>query len=99
MHEHAAVTETTTVNIEVMGVEPVRGTGRLLGLAIVRLEFDGVELTLQGVQVTRAASGLSVQAPQFRHPRDGRWLSAVLLPDELRDAIGREVLNVAEGGG
>lgn len=78
--------------MEVLGLEPVRGAGRLIGLAIVRLELDGVELTLQGVQVVRIPAGLSVQAPRFRHPRDGRWLPCLVLPDELREAIGAQVL-------
>ena len=89
------MTETVPVSYEVLQVEPVHGSGRLVGLAVVRVELAGVELTLQGVQVRHGPAGLVVDAPQFRHPRDGRWLPAVVLPPELRDAIGREVLALA----
>lgn len=89
---------TIPVRFEVLGVEPVRGAGRLVGLAVVLLDVGGVEVTLQGVQVLRdVLGGLTVQAPRFRHPRDGRHHPAVLLPIELRDAIGAEVL-AAIGG-
>lgn len=87
------MTETVPVRFEVLGVEAICGAGRLLGLANVLMDVAGVELTLQGVQLVRGHHGsLSVQAPQFRHPRDGRCLPAVLLPLELRDAVAAEVL-------
>lgn len=40
-----------------------------------------------------------MEAPQFWHPQDGRYLPAVVVPPELRDPIGREVLEAlaAEG--
>lgn len=89
-------TESVTVNIEVMGIERVRGAGRLLAFGIVRVEIGGVELTLQGVQIVRAADGsISVRAPMFRHPRDGRSHPSVLLPSELSAAIADEVLALA----
>lgn len=84
--------ETVPVRFEVLGVERV-DRGRLVALANVLVDVAGVELTLQGVQVVREADGVVVRAPAFRHPRDGRWLPAVLLPPELRDAIGAEVLS------
>jgi hypothetical protein len=81
------------VRFVVDGVERVRGSGRLIGLANVTVEIAGAWLTLQGVQVVRDASGgLTCRAPVFRHPRDGRWLPAVLLPAELQDAVGAQVL-------
>lgn len=45
----------------------------------------------------KEARGVGVEAPQFRHPRDGRYLPAVVLPPELRDPIGREVLEALAG--
>lgn len=85
--------ETATVTFQVIGVEPVHGRGRLIGLAIVEAEVGGVAMTLQGCQVIKRDHGsLEARAPVFRHPRDGRWLPALILPDELRDALGREVL-------
>ncbi|UFN48911.1 hypothetical protein LPC08_23425 [Roseomonas sp. OT10] len=89
--------ETVPVRYEVKGLEAVRGAGRLAGLAVVDVEIAGGLLTLQGVQVVRETDGsLTCKAPVFRHPRDGRWLPAVVLPPELRDAIGQEVVELAE---
>jgi stage V sporulation protein G len=85
--------DTVPVSFVVEGVEPARDRGRLVGLAIVAVEVGGAWLQLQGVQVIRDAAGaLTCRAPVFRHPRDGRWLPAVLLPPELTDAIAAEVL-------
>lgn len=93
------VSETVPVRFEVRQVEPVRGAGKLLGLAVVVLDVAGVELVLQGVQLVRDGSGaLSVRAPAWRHPGSGQWLPALVLPDKLRDAIGAEVLAVAGAG-
>ncbi len=79
--------ETTTVGIEVLAVEPVAGAGRLLALAVVNLVLDGVEVTLQGVNVMRQPDGqLACQVPRWRHPK-GNWLPAVVLPPELTKAI------------
>ena len=82
------------VRFAVLGIERLTGRGRLLGLAIVEVEIAGVILTLQGVQVVRAADGsLEARAPQFR-ASSGEWRSAILLPPEMRDALGAEVLAV-----
>ena len=84
--------ETALVTFQVLGVDRV-DRGRLIGLAIVEVEIGGVGMTLQGVQVVRGDDGRIVcGAPVFRHPRTGQWLPAVLLPNELRDALAREVL-------
>lgn len=86
--------ETVPVTFTVIGVERVQGTGRLIGLAIVELDFAGVILTLQGVQVVRELNGsLSCKPPVFRHPKTGRWLAAVVLPPTLAEAIGHEVVS------
>ncbi len=93
------MTDTVPVRFEVRQVEPVHGCGKLVGLAVVAMDVAGVEVVLQGVQLVRDGSGtLTVKAPVWRHPGSGQWLPAVLLPDELRDAIGAEVLAVAGGG-
>ena len=85
--------ETVTCQVEVLGIDPVRGAGRLLALANVLVDVAGVSLTLQGIRVMRTpGGGLTVEAPAFRHPSTGRLHPAVLLPPELRDAIGAEVL-------
>lgn len=93
------MTDTVPVRFEVRQVEPVHGCGKLVGLAVVAMDVAGVELVLQGVQVVWDRHGcLTVRAPVWRHPGSGQWVPAVVLPDELRDAIGQEVLAVAEAG-
>lgn len=85
--------ETVPVRFTVLGVEPVRGTGRLVGLAVVDVDLAGVVLTLQGVQLVRDPAGrLTCRAPVWRHPVSGRWVPAVVLPPELSEAIAAEVL-------
>lgn len=84
--------ERMTVIVTVLGVEQVRGKGALIGLAIVELDIAGVVIMLQGVQVVRLPNGsLSCRPPQFRRA-NGAWTSAAVLPPELADALGAEVL-------
>jgi hypothetical protein len=57
------------------------------------LDVAGVVIVLQGIQVRRRADGdFDCAAPAFRHPRIGQWFPAVILPPEVRTAIGNEVL-------
>ncbi len=84
--------ERMTVTMTVLGVEQVRDRGSLIGLAIVELDIAGVILTLQGVQVLRMPDGsLACRSPQFRRP-NGVWTSGVVLPPDLAEALGAEVL-------
>ena len=86
-------TDTVAVDYRVLGVEPVRGAGRLEALAAIELDVAGVVIVLQGVQLRRRADGdFDCAAPAFRHPRTGQWFPAVILPPELRTALGKEVL-------
>ena len=80
-----------TVTFTVTGLERIQGHGRLLALAALEIEFDGVRLGLNGVQVIRQGKRISTQAPRFRNPKTGVWVPAVILPDELGAAIAREV--------
>jgi hypothetical protein len=86
-----------TVTFTVTGLERVEGHGRLLALATLEIEFDGVKLGLQGVQVIRQGKRITTQAPRFRNPKTGVWAPAVILPDELGAAIAREVQNILLG--
>jgi hypothetical protein len=80
-----------TVTFTVTGLERVEGHGRLLALAALEIEFDGVTLGLHGVQVIRQGKRITTQAPRFRNPKTGIWAPAVILPDELGAAIAQEV--------
>jgi hypothetical protein len=79
------------VTFTVTALERIEGHGRLLALAALEIDFDGVTLRLQGVQVVRQGKGITTQAPHFRDPKKGVWVPAVILPDELRAAIAQEV--------
>ena len=62
-------------------------------MAIVAIDIDGVELMLQGVPIMREPDGTGVvRAPVWRHPKNGKWIPGIILPDELWQAIGAEVL-------
>ena len=87
MADDAAMTVTFTVT----GLERIEGHGRLLALAALEIEFDGVTLGLNGVQVIRRGKRIATQAPRFRNPKTGVWAPAVVLPDELGVAIAREI--------
>jgi stage V sporulation protein G len=82
---------TSTVTFTVTDVERVEGAGRLIALAIIELELDGVVLVVQGVRVVRQNNRIATEAPRFRDPRTGQWVPALILPDELGRAIAREV--------
>jgi hypothetical protein len=82
---------TTIVTFTVTDVERVRGAGRLVALAKVELELDGVVLVMQGVRVMRERGGITVQPPRSRDPRTGNWIPALLVPAELGQAIAREL--------
>jgi hypothetical protein len=80
-----------TVTFTVTDLECVEGHGRLLALAALEIEFDGVTLGLNGVRVIRQGKRLATQAPRFRNPKTGVWAPAVVLPDELGAAIAQEI--------
>jgi hypothetical protein len=80
-----------TVTFTITGLKRIEGHGRLVALAELEIEFDGVTLGLHGVQVIRQGKRIATQAPRFRNPKTGVWAPAVVLPDELGAAIAREV--------
>ena len=89
---------TTIVTFTVTDVERVRGAGRLVALAKVELELDGVVLVMQGVRVMRQRDRITTQAPRFRDPRTGELLPALIVPDELGLAIARELHQILACG-
>jgi len=64
--------------------------GRLLGLADVELDFDGVPVVINSIRIEREADGVSVRLPI---DRDHRPL--VILPDEVKAGISDIVLDAA----
>ena len=89
--------EHVTVTMTVLGVEQVRNRGPLIGLAIVELDIAGVIITLQGVQLLRLPDGsLACRSPQFRRT-NGTWASATVLPPDLAEALGAEVIEHLRG--
>jgi hypothetical protein len=66
--------------------------GKLIALASVEVEIDGVAIVLHGIQALRTeAPGTRVELPKYRDAR-GVWRAAVSLPDEVPRAIGGAVL-------
>jgi stage V sporulation protein G len=82
---------TATVTFVVTGLQRIVGAGRLVALATVEIDLEGVVVLVQGVQVIRQRGRISTQAPRFRNPQSGAWMPAVILPDELGGAIAREL--------
>ena len=82
---------TTTVTFTVTDVARIRNAGRLVALASVELELEGVVLGIQGVRVVREGDRVRTQPPRYRDPATGTWKSAVVVPRELGRAIGQEV--------
>ena len=83
---------TSSVTFTPFGVEHARGRGRLLGLADAEVVVEGVAVVVQGIGLVHGDAGAPVvQPPRRRHP-DGRWLAAVVLPEEPERAIAAEML-------
>ena len=84
--------DSAPVTVTLTGIEAVTGMGKVTHLAIVDIEVGGIAWQLQGVRVVKHNGGLQCQAPQFRHPKSGRYLPGVVLPGVLSDHIAAEVL-------
>jgi hypothetical protein len=92
-----AAAGTATVTFTVTDVERIEGAGRLAALAAIEIELDGIALTVQGVRVVRQSNRITTEAPRYRDPRTGQWRPALILPDELGAAIGRELQRIIIG--
>ena len=86
---------TAHVTCRVVGIHAVHSS-RLIALASVEIEGDGIVFTVHGIQVVRARSegkeATGVDLPRYRAP-DGTWQRAVALPDELLKPIAAVVLD------
>lgn len=89
-------TERLTITYEVLSVERCNA-GRLIGMATVKVDICGVEMTIAGFQVRRTEPGhVDIVSPTYRHP-SGEWRGVVELPPAVWDAIAGEVATVATG--
>ena len=79
--------DTITVHCECITITPVHGAGRLLALADVVVEIGGITVQINAVRVEQAPAGTAVRLPL---DRQGRPL--VVLPEEVREALGDTVL-------
>ncbi len=79
--------EIVPIRCECLAITPVHGGGRLLALADVVVEIAGVSVQVNAVRVERDPSGTAVRLPV---DRQGRPL--VVLPEEVRTALGDTVL-------
>jgi len=81
------------VSITVLSVTPAHA-GKLFALASVAVDIDGVEIAIHGIRALHVTNpiGTRIELPQFRHP-NGRWQTAIALPEEVRGPIGDAVLN------
>lgn len=86
--------ETTAVNVAVLQVERAYA-GRLLALAEVEIEIDGIVIVLHGVRVVDLGPrSLGVEPPAWRAGAQSR--AAISLPEELTATIADAVLDAYE---
>ena len=98
MPDHIDPTSTTTVQITVLNLAPMRGRGSLLALADVEVLIDGVSIILHGVQVCATDQRTEVLLPKYRGA-DGTWMAAISLPDEVKGPMGEAVIAVGVEAG
>jgi stage V sporulation protein G len=80
------------ISITVLSVTPARA-GKLFALASVEVDIDGVQIAIHGIRVLRDAPvGTRIELPKFRD-LNGRWQTAITLPEVVRGPIGDAVLN------
>jgi len=81
------------VSITVLSVTPARA-GKLFALASVEIDIDGIHVVIHGIRALHVADpfGTRIELPQFRD-LNGRWQTAITLPEEVRGPIGDAVLN------
>lgn len=87
------MSDSVPVIVTVLDMQPVN-RGKLIALATVEVEIEGIAFTINGVQLMRITSpteGTAVDLPRYRDAA-GEWRQAISLPDELRGPIGDAVL-------
>jgi hypothetical protein len=79
--------ETATVIVAVVEIVGTPGAGRLMALATVDLEIEGVAMRLTGVRlVKRRDQDVTVELPMTRDPL-GRQVPCIQFPPEIHEAI------------
>jgi hypothetical protein len=79
--------ETVGIEVRLLGIERLHGSGELIALAAAMIVIADVELQIQGVQVRRdrRTGRVTVLPPQFRS--NGRWFPAIVLPEPVLAAL------------
>ena len=83
--------DTASVTVTAISIIHVKNAGKLRALADVEVVFDGIEMTIQGVQVRADGKSTEVTLPTYRAP-DGSWRAAIILPEEIKEAISDTVI-------
>jgi stage V sporulation protein G len=83
--------DTASITVSAIGITEVKNAGKLRALADVEVVFDGIEMIIQGVKVRADDKSTEVSLPTYRAP-DGSWRAAIILPDEIKDAISDTVI-------
>src|SRR6202162_4130884 len=83
----------SSVSMTVLSVTPARA-GNLFALVAVEVDIDGVQIAIHGIRAVHVADpiGTRIELPQFRD-LNGRWQTAITLPEEVRGSIADAVLN------
>ena len=95
--------DVAVVNCTVLSARAVR-RGRLVAVASVEIDIEGVVFVLDGVRVFRfrvdgdRREMQGVGPPCYRDP-DGSWRDAVRLPPEVEKVLGDEVLRYVKTHG
>ncbi|WP_231849078.1 hypothetical protein [Paramagnetospirillum magneticum] len=84
-------TDTTSVTVSAIHITHLMNAGKLRALADVEVVFDGVVMVIQGVQVRADGKSTKVSLPKYR-ASDGSWKAAIILPDEIKNAISDTVI-------
>jgi stage V sporulation protein G len=81
------------IKITVLSVTPARA-GKLFALASVEVDIDGIQIAIHGIRALQVADlvGTRIELPLFRDT-NGRWQTAITLPEEVRGPIGDAVLD------
>jgi stage V sporulation protein G len=81
-----------TVSITVVSVAPARAKN-LFAFASIEIDIDGIPIGVHGIRATQVGSeAVAIELPKFRDA-DGRWRTAITLPEEVYRPLGKAVLD------